>query len=58
MRMPKDSKTPEASSRLSPEQYRLTQQNGTEHPRTAEYLDNKGTGDPRRKIDAAIAACG
>jgi peptide-methionine (R)-S-oxide reductase len=42
--MPKYSKTTEAISRLSPEQYRVTQQNGTEHPGTGEYLDNKEPG--------------
>jgi peptide-methionine (R)-S-oxide reductase len=33
-------KTPEAIARLSPEQYRVTQQNGTEAPGTGELLDN------------------
>src|SRR6516162_10462718 len=37
-------KTPEAVSRLSPEQYRVTQQGGTERPGTGEYLDNKEPG--------------
>src|SRR6202521_3224656 len=37
-------KTPEAISRLSPEQYRVTQQNGTEPPGTGEFLDNKEPG--------------
>src|SRR5437879_3540385 len=37
-------KTPEAVSRLSPEQYRVTQQSGTERPGTGEYLDNKEPG--------------
>jgi peptide-methionine (R)-S-oxide reductase len=37
-------KTPEAISRLSPEQNRVTQQNGTEAPGTGEYLDNKEPG--------------
>ena len=37
-------KTPEAISKLSPEQYRVTQQNGTEHPGTGEYLHNKEPG--------------
>ena len=31
-------KTPEAVSRLSPEQYQVTQQGGTERPGTGEYL--------------------
>ena len=38
--MSKFSKDPDAISRLSPEQYRVTQQNGTEAPGTGEYLDN------------------
>ena len=38
------SKTPEALSGLSPEQYRVTQQSGTEPPGTGEYLDNKEPG--------------
>jgi peptide-methionine (R)-S-oxide reductase len=42
--MRKYAKTPEAISRLSPEQYRVTQQSGTEHPGTGEYLDNKEPG--------------
>jgi peptide-methionine (R)-S-oxide reductase len=37
-------KTAEAVSRLTPEQYRVTQQNGTEAPGTGEYLDNKEAG--------------
>src|SRR6202163_4423000 len=37
-------KTPEAVSRLSPEQYRVTQQSATERPGTGEYLDNKEPG--------------
>ena len=37
-------KTPEAISSLSPEQYRVTQQSGTELPGTGEYLDNKEPG--------------
>ena len=42
--MRKFSKDPDAISRLSPEQYRVTQQNGTEAPGTGEYLDNKQPG--------------
>ena len=42
--MKKFSKDPDAISRLSPEQYRVTQQNGTETPGTGEYLDNKEPG--------------
>ena len=37
-------KKPEALSRLTPEQYRVTQQAGTERPGTGEYLDNKQPG--------------
>ena len=37
-------KTSEAISGLSPEQYRVTQQSGTEAPGTGEYLDNKEPG--------------
>ena len=37
-------KTPDAVSRLTPEQYRVTQQNGTEHPGTGEHLDNAEPG--------------
>jgi peptide-methionine (R)-S-oxide reductase len=38
------SKTAEAVSRLSPEQYRVTQQGATERPGTGEYLHNKEPG--------------
>jgi peptide-methionine (R)-S-oxide reductase len=37
-------KTPQAISKLSPEQYRVTQQGATERPGTGEYLDNKAPG--------------
>jgi peptide-methionine (R)-S-oxide reductase len=37
-------KTPEALARLSPEQYRVTQQSGTEAPGTGELLDNHEPG--------------
>ncbi|MGA7327439.1 MAG: peptide-methionine (R)-S-oxide reductase MsrB [Rhodomicrobium sp.] len=37
-------KTAEAISRLTPEQYRVTQQSGTEAPGTGEYLDNHEPG--------------
>jgi peptide-methionine (R)-S-oxide reductase len=37
-------KTPEAVSALSPEQYRVTQESGTEPPGTGEHLANKGPG--------------
>jgi peptide-methionine (R)-S-oxide reductase len=42
--MPDYRKTAEAISQLSPEQFRVTQQNGTEAPGTGEYLDNKEPG--------------
>ena len=38
------SKTAEAISRLTPEQFRVTQQSGTELPGTGEYLHNKQPG--------------
>ena len=37
-------KDPEAIANLAPEQYRVTQQGGTERPGTGEYLDNKEPG--------------
>ncbi|OZI31523.1 peptide-methionine (R)-S-oxide reductase [Bordetella genomosp. 10] len=37
-------KDPEAVARLTPEQYRVTQESGTEYPGTGEYLDNKEAG--------------
>lgn len=37
-------KTPEALARLTPEQYRVTQENGTEAPGTGELLDNHEPG--------------
>jgi peptide-methionine (R)-S-oxide reductase len=37
-------KTPEAVARLTPEQYRVTQQNATERPGTGEHLDNHEPG--------------
>jgi peptide-methionine (R)-S-oxide reductase len=42
--MGKFSKDPDAVSRLSPEQYRVTQQNGTEAPGTGKHLHNKEPG--------------
>ena len=37
-------KTDEALARLTPEQHRVTQQNGTERPGTGEHLNNKDPG--------------
>src|SRR3954468_18617017 len=37
-------KTEAAIAKLSPEEYRVTQQSGTERPGTGEYLDNKEAG--------------
>ena len=42
--MPDYRKTPEAISRLTPEQFRVTQRNGTERPGTGELLDNTEPG--------------
>jgi peptide-methionine (R)-S-oxide reductase len=44
IQMRKFSKDGEAIRNLSPEQYRITQQNGTEAPGTGEYLDNTEPG--------------
>lgn len=38
------SKNPDAIAKLTPEQYRVTQENGTERPGTGEYLENKESG--------------
>lgn len=37
-------KNKEAIAQLTPEQYRVTQENGTERPYTGEYLENKEVG--------------
>ncbi|MBW3550973.1 MAG: peptide-methionine (R)-S-oxide reductase MsrB [Proteobacteria bacterium] len=37
-------KDPDAIAKLSPEQYRVTQESGTEAPGTGEYLNNKAPG--------------
>ncbi len=42
--MGKYSKTAEAIAKLTPEQYRVTQQSGTERPGSGEYLYNKQSG--------------
>ena len=42
--MPEYRKNPEALSRLSPEQYRVTQRDGTERPFENEYWENKEPG--------------
>ena len=42
--MTRYAKTREAVDRLTPEQYRVTQQSGTERPGTGEYLSNKAPG--------------
>ena len=42
--MSKYEKTPEAISKLSSEQYRVTRQRGTERPGTGKYLHNKEPG--------------
>ena len=42
--MPDYRKTPEAIAALTPEQFRVTQQNATERPGTGEYLDNHEPG--------------
>jgi peptide-methionine (R)-S-oxide reductase len=42
--MPEYRRDPAAIARLTPEQYRVTQQSGTEAPGTGDYLDNKAPG--------------
>jgi peptide-methionine (R)-S-oxide reductase len=42
--MQKYAKNPQAISQLSPEQYRVTQQSGTERAGTGEHLNNKQPG--------------
>jgi peptide-methionine (R)-S-oxide reductase len=42
--MPNYTKNPEAIAKLSPEQFRVTQESATERPGTGEYLSNKKPG--------------
>ena len=42
--MPDYRKDPDAIARLTPEQYRVTQESGTERPGSGEYLANKAPG--------------
>ncbi|MFM9926288.1 peptide-methionine (R)-S-oxide reductase MsrB [Variovorax sp. H27-G14] len=42
--MPDYRKTPEAIAALSPEQFRVTQQNATERPGSGQYLENDAPG--------------
>jgi peptide-methionine (R)-S-oxide reductase len=43
-RMARYTRSKEALAKLTPEQFRVTQQNGTERPGTGEYLHNKEPG--------------
>ncbi len=43
-------KTDEALAALTPEQFRVTQKNGTERPGTGALLGNTRTGDGRRTL--------
>ena len=42
--MPHYTRSPDAIAKLTPEQYRVTQQSGTEAPGSGEYLNNKKLG--------------
>ena len=42
--MPEYTRDPDAIARLTPEQYRVTQENGTERPGTGELLNEKRAG--------------
>lgn len=44
MELTQYTKSPEAIARLTPEQFRVTQQSATERPGTGEYLDNHEPG--------------
>src|SRR5215831_12535835 len=46
------SKNADAIAKLTPEQYRVTQQSGTKRPGTGEYLDNK---EPGLYVDIVLA---
>jgi peptide-methionine (R)-S-oxide reductase len=47
-------KDPEAVSRLTPEQYLVTQKNGTEPPFRNEYWDNKEPGNVVKRRDFSM----
>jgi peptide methionine sulfoxide reductase MsrB len=48
-RMTTYTKDPDAIAKLTPEQFRVTQQDATERPGTGEYLAQQGAGDLRRR---------